>query len=66
MLQDPGEGIQFRPGPIELEFLVQVSKEKGADGGIKFWVISIGGSAKATSGTTHRIKVTLNPVDPTR
>jgi hypothetical protein len=64
MLEDAGGVVRFRPGPVELEFLVQVSREKGADGGVKFWVISIGGSAKATSSTTHRIKVTLDPLDP--
>jgi hypothetical protein len=64
MLQDPGEGVRFRPGPVELEFLVQVSRERGADGGVRFWVISIGGSAKATSSTTHRITVTLEPINP--
>jgi hypothetical protein len=64
MLEGEGQQLQFRPGPIELEFLVQVSREKGGDAGVKFWVISIGGSAKATSSTTHRIKLTLNPITP--
>jgi len=62
MLEGEGQQLQFRAGPIELEFLVQVSREKGADAGIRFWVVSIGGSAKATSNTTHRIKLTLNPI----
>ena len=64
MKEGEGEGLQFRTGPIELEFLVEVSREKGGDAGIRFWVVSIGGSSKATSSTTHRIKLTLNPITP--
>ena len=41
---------------------MEVSREKAGDGGIRFWVVSIGGSSKATSSTTHRIKLTLNPI----
>ena len=64
MQEGEDQQLRFRAGPIELEFLVQVSREKSGDGGVKFWVVSIGGSAKATSSTTHRITLTLNPITP--
>lgn len=63
--------LRFELEPVELEFQVEVSWETGGSvegkGGVKFGVISLGEvSAKAeanrSQGTTHTIKLTLNPV----
>src|SRR5438552_3510880 len=62
MAEGEGKDLQFRAGPIELEFLVQVERQKAGEAGIKFWVDSIGSSSTATSTNTHRIKLTLTPV----
>jgi hypothetical protein len=53
--------LQFELGPIDLE--VTVGLEKTGQGGakIRFWVIELGGEAGATSQSTQRIKLTLNP-----
>jgi hypothetical protein len=61
MAEGAGEELRFRVGPIELEFLVEVGRELSTEAGIKFWVVSIGAKGGATSATTHRIRLTLEP-----
>ncbi|MEW2077814.1 trypco2 family protein [Streptomyces sp. NPDC012403] len=57
-----GTDVRFDVGPVELEFTVDVRKEQGADGGVRVWVLSAGGKGTKTSGTTHRMLVSLTPV----
>jgi hypothetical protein len=56
-----GEQLRFELGPVELEATVAV--EKGAGGGakVRFWVIELGGEAKASEISTHRVKLSLQP-----
>ncbi|MGK5111367.1 MULTISPECIES: trypco2 family protein [unclassified Geodermatophilus] len=54
---------RFAVGPVELELEVAGTREAGAKGDIKFWVVSLGGSAKASVQRTQRLKVTLTPLD---
>jgi hypothetical protein len=61
LAQGEGEQVRFRLGPVELEFQVQVSGEVGTEAGVKFWVVSVGGSASRTSASTHTIKLVLHP-----
>jgi hypothetical protein len=61
MAKGEGEQVRFRLGPVELEFQVQVSGEVGAEAGVKFWVVSVGGSATRSSASTHTIKLVLHP-----
>jgi hypothetical protein len=55
------EEVQFKLGPIELEFALELSREAGVEGGLKFWVVSFGGQAKRGSATTHTVKMVLTP-----
>jgi hypothetical protein len=55
------EEVQFKLGPIELEFAVELSRETVGEGGLKFWVVSLGGQAKRGSATTHTVKLVLTP-----
>lgn len=66
-----GKDLRFELGPVELEFQVEVSMDlegkTGAKGGVQIGVISLGevsGEAGTTRsrGTTHTVKLTLNPV----
>ncbi|MDJ0704779.1 MAG: hypothetical protein QNJ46_15965 [Leptolyngbyaceae cyanobacterium MO_188.B28] len=66
-----GKDLRFELGPVELEFQVEVSWEAGGtvggEGGIKFGIVSLGevsaeAEARRSRGTTHTIKLTLNPV----
>jgi len=59
-----GQPVQFRTGPVELEFEVAVSRTRGGEGGVQIWVLTLGGKLERGHATTQRIKVTLHPVDP--
>lgn len=55
------EELRFEVGPVELELTVVVQREASAGAKVKFWVIEAGADAKASGGTTQRIKLTLDP-----
>ena len=55
--------IHFELGPVEMEFLVEVKKDGGADAGIRFGVVSLGAKGGVASGSTHRLKLVLTPAD---
>jgi hypothetical protein len=59
-----GQPIQFRTGPVELEFDVAVTRTRGGEGGVQIWVLTLGGKVEREHATTQRIKVTLQPVNP--
>ena len=59
-----GQPVQFRTGPVELEFEVAVTRTGGGQAGVQLWVLTLGGKAERGHATTQRIKVTLQPVDP--
>ncbi|MGV9290602.1 trypco2 family protein [Streptomyces sp. NPDC003719] len=58
-----GESVRFRTGPVELEFTVEVKKDGGARAKIFVlpWTVEAQGAASASR--THRVKLTLQPVD---
>jgi Trypsin-co-occurring domain 2 len=64
--QAAGEGqpVQFRTGPVELEFEVAVTRSGGGQAGVQLWVLTLGGKAELGHASTQRIKVTLQPVNP--
>lgn len=55
--------VRFRAGPVELEFQVAVSRTKGVDGGVRVSVISVGGKWEKAGTETHRVLISLTPVD---
>ena len=59
-----GESVQFRTGPVELEFEVAVTRSGGGQAGVQLWVLTLGGKGGLAQASTQRIKVTLQPVDP--
>jgi hypothetical protein len=59
-----GQPIQFRTGPVELEFEVAVTRSGGGQAGVQLWVLTLGGKAELANATTQRLKVTLQPVNP--
>ncbi|HEX3955361.1 MAG TPA: trypco2 family protein [Trebonia sp.] len=59
-----GQPVQFRTGPVELEFEVAVTCSGGGQAGVQLWVLTLGGRGELGRGTTQRIKVTLQPVNP--
>ena len=61
MTAGEGEDLRFELGPVELELTVEVKKEGGGGGKVRFWVVELGADAKAASGTTQKIKLKLDP-----
>jgi hypothetical protein len=59
-----GQPVQFRTGPVELEFEVAVTRTGGGEAGVQLWVVTLGAKGELEHATTQRIKVTLQPVDP--
>ena len=59
-----GQPVQFRTGPVELEFEVAVTRTGGGQAGVQLWVLTLGGKGELGQATTQRIKVTLQPVNP--
>jgi hypothetical protein len=59
-----GQPVQFRSGPVELEFEVAVTRSGGGEAGVQLWVLTLGGKGELGQATTQRIKVTLQPVNP--
>ena len=53
------ETLRFKVGEIELGF--QVVVERLAKGGVKFWVVELGG--EASKAMTHTVRVPLTPQD---
>jgi hypothetical protein len=55
------EPLRFELGPVELEATVAVEKGGGGGAKVRFWVIELGGDAKASQSSTQRIKLALQP-----
>ncbi len=48
----------------DLETAVEVNREVGGQGGVRFWVVSLGGSGSVARGSTHRVTLQLVPKTP--
>src|SRR4051794_33076318 len=54
--------LQFKVGPVQVEFTVVTGREAGPQGKLRFWVIEAGGSAKWSASETQKVTLTLTPV----
>ena len=61
--QGKNSPIAFRAGPVEMEFEVTFSVTVGGDAGVRVWVVSAGAKGEQVRGRTHRLTVSLTPVD---
>ncbi len=59
-----GEPVQFRTGPVELEFEVAVTRTGSGQAGVQLWVLTLGGKGELGRARTQRVKITLQPVNP--
>jgi Trypsin-co-occurring domain 2 len=57
-----GEELRFALGTVELELQVAAEKKAGVEGGVKFWLLSLGGGGSRSSGDTQTIKLSLTAV----
>ena len=60
ILAAEGEQIRFEVGEIELEVQFVVEQSKEGKGGLKFWVVEMGGGVINKDTITHRIKILLS------
>jgi Trypsin-co-occurring domain 2 len=61
MQEAEGEQLRFALGDVELDLQLEVSQEGKGDAGIRFWLVSLGGSASASRSTTHTVHLKLTP-----
>lgn len=59
-----GQGVEFRVGPVELEFAVELRADTKAKAGFKAWVVTGEVEAGVAHSRTHRVKVALTPQLP--
>jgi hypothetical protein len=59
-----GHEVRFALNTVVLEAQVQISNEKGVEGGVKFWVVTLGGKAASTASATHTVTLTMTPTGP--
>lgn len=55
--------VAFRAGPVDLEFEVAFARTGGIGGGLQLSVLSFGAHGDRTASHTHRVRVSLTPVD---
>lgn len=63
MADGAGHDLKFDVGPVQLDLAIDVTGQAGGEAGIKVWVLSLTGNASAAVTHSHRISVTLQPVD---
>lgn len=54
-------GVLFGLGEITMEFGMELTRATGQDAGLRFSVVSFGGSREKTRQATHTVTVKLNP-----
>jgi hypothetical protein len=64
MTAGAGERVRFELGTVEMEFELELAKERGGEAGVKFWVVTLGGKGSTMSGSTHRVSLQLTPRGP--
>jgi hypothetical protein len=57
-----GEDLRFQVGEVELQFQVEIERSREGGGGIRFWVVELGGKTSQASTTTHLVTIPLTPV----
>ena len=62
ILTGEGKEVRFEVGQIEMEFQVTIEASEEVKGGIKFWVVELGGSSTDKNSTVHKVKIPLKPM----
>ncbi len=55
--------LRFGLGPVEMEFLLEIRREGGGEGGVRLGVVTVGAKGAITNASTHRVKLSLQPQD---
>jgi Trypsin-co-occurring domain 2 len=62
IIASQGEGLRFEVGEVIVEFHVEVERNTDAKGGIKFWVVELGGGGGQKDKSTHKVTIPLKPI----
>jgi hypothetical protein len=57
-----GRAVAFDVDKVELELKVSISRKKGGEVGIAFWVVKAGGNLEGAQDNSHTFNLTLLPV----
>ena len=57
-----GEGLRFEVGEVTVEIHVEVERSANVKGGIKFWVVELGGSDGRKDKSIHKVTIPLKPL----
>ncbi|MEU1465848.1 trypco2 family protein [Streptomyces sp. NPDC005727] len=60
-MQNGDQGVQFAVGDVTVQLGMEVIRTRGADGGLKFGVVSLGAKREGGGKATHTITVQLKP-----
>jgi Trypsin-co-occurring domain 2 len=58
-----GKSLQFEVGAIDLEFMVTLTRDSQARGGVRVWVLDVGGSSGRAAQASQKVRITLTPKD---
>lgn len=61
--EQDGARLRFAVTGVEMEFLVQVTKDGGGDFGVRLGLVSVGADGKVSKDNSHRLKLTLDVRD---
>ncbi|MFD9717712.1 trypco2 family protein [Streptomyces sp. NPDC059076] len=56
-----GQPVLFEVGDIEMEFTIELRKDRSGGLKAKAWVLEAGGDTTRSTGHTHRVSFTLTP-----
>ncbi|WP_211831428.1 trypco2 family protein [Streptomyces asiaticus] len=62
--QGASRAVRFAVDAIELEFTVELRKDRKGKAGFKAWVVTAGADVSRGRADTHRVKLALSPKDP--
>lgn len=54
--------LQFLVEDVQLELEIETSRSRGGEGGLKIWVVNVGGKRERSDASTQRVTLTLGPV----
>jgi hypothetical protein len=59
-----GQSVEFKVGPVELEFAVELREDVNAKAGFKAWVVTVEAGGAVSHAHTQRVRLTLTPQKP--
>jgi hypothetical protein len=55
------QSLRFKVGEVLIEFEIAIERAAEGRGGVKFWVLEVGGQRSRTLRNAHRLTIPLTP-----